>query len=261
MSWTSRKAGPVAAVILCAYVMSGSASAQTLMQPTAAPAAKPAAPPRPAAKLIYLSPDFLAHPGAVLSMPPNPGSPEGQRDLAAAKVVQAAAGPDRIALAVADDKNETVWFYGDVLPGFEASKLPLTAKLFADARNDENFEANRFKDFFARQRPFDVDHTVKTCVPSVYDAAPRSYPSGHATLGYSLGVILAHLIPEKAEAILARAKVYGESRVVCGVHFPSDITASETLGTAAALEMMHNATFKKAFDAAKAELVTAGLTK
>jgi acid phosphatase (class A) len=251
--------------LLASAALTASAHAQVLIQPTnAAPVATNAAPtpakPKPA--LVYLSPDFLANPGLILPVPPKPDSVEGKLELAAVKAVQAAASPERIALATRDDKVESVWLYSDVLPaGFTPEKLPLTAKLFEAASNDQGIEANVFKPFFARIRPFDVDHSIKTCVPSTYGKVPRSYPSGHTTLGYSLGIVLAHLMPEKAEIILSRAKVYGESRVVCGVHFPSDAVASQALGTAIALELLRNPAFKKDFDAAKAELVTAGLTK
>jgi acid phosphatase (class A) len=247
--------------------MAGATHAQTLTKPTplVAPAppapGAPVPPPRPTPRLIYLSPSFLANPGVIVPPPPAPGSVEAMRDLAAVMAVQAAASPERIALAASDDKIETVWRFSDVLPGFEAAKLPLTDKLFTAARNDQNFEGNVFKPFFARPRPYDIDSNINTCVPSFYGRPPRSYPSGHATLGYSLGIILAHLIPEKAGVILERARVYGESRVVCGVHFPTDIVASQALGTAVALELMRNPTFKAEFDAAKAELVAAGLTR
>jgi acid phosphatase (class A) len=248
------------AVFLCAFA--APVAAQTLMPPRepVSAAAKPAAV-KQAVKLNYLPADFLAHPDTLVPKPPVPDSAEGQRDLAAMKALQAAATPERIARAVADDKTETVWAFADVLPGFTEAKLPATAKLFEAARIDQEEEADRFKTFFARQRPFDIDRTVKVCVPTAFGAKPRSYPSGHATLGYSLGIVLANLIPEKAEAILTRAKAYGESRVICGVHFPSDLTASQGLGTAIALEFMDSPAFKKDFAAAKAELITAGLTK
>jgi acid phosphatase (class A) len=78
---------------------------------------------------------------------------------------------------------------------------------------------------------------------------------------YSLGIFLAHPSLEKTGVILVCARVYGESRVVCGVHFLTDIVANQALGTAAALELMRNPTFKTEFDAAKAELVAAGFTR
>jgi acid phosphatase (class A) len=255
---------PFLAILLAGSALSVIASgamAQTLTTPSqpASNAAPRAA--KPAPQLIYLSPEFLSQPGLILPVPPTPESAEGKADLAAAKAMQAAASPERIAQAAYDDGHETVWVFGDVLPGFDEAKLPMTAKLFAAARNDQNIEGNVFKAYFARVRPFDVDHSIKTCVPSVYGKVPRSYPSGHATLGYSLGIVLANLIPEKADVILARAHDYANSRVICGVHYPSDLTASQVLATAIALEWMRTPAFRKDYDAAKAELIAAGLTK
>jgi acid phosphatase (class A) len=260
---TIMKKTVLTAVALSVLVI-GTGHAQILTKPTplVAPATgTPAPAPRPTPKFIYLSPTFLANPGLIVPPPPSAGSPEAMRDLAAVMSMQAAATPERIALAASDDKIETVWRYSDVLPGFEASKLPLTDKLFTAARNDQNIVGNVFKPFFARPRPYEIDPNIGTCVPSNTGKPPRSYPSGHALMGYSLGIILAQLIPEKASVILERARIYGESRVICGVHFPSDIVASQAVGTAVALQLMGNPSFKAEFDAAKAELVAAGLTR
>jgi acid phosphatase (class A) len=93
------------------------------------------------------------------------------------------------------------------------------------------------------------------------NAAPlTSYPSGHATLGYSTGFILAALMPEKAQAILTRAKEYAWSRVVCGAHYESDIEASHVLGTELAMMMLENPAFHAQFEAAREELRAGGLT-
>ena len=248
--------------VLCA-LLSGTGHAQALLKPTplvAPEAGAPAPAPRPTPRFIYLSPSFLSNPGLIIPPPPAAGSPEALRDLAAVIAVQAAATPERIAFAAGDDKVETIWRFADVLPGFEASKLPLTAKLFAAARNDQNIVGTLFKSYFARPRPYEIDPNIGTCVATNTGKPPRSYPSGHATMGYSLGLILAQLIPEKASLILERARVYAESRIVCGVHYPTDIIASQAIGTAVALELLGNPNFKAEFDAARAELIAAGLT-
>jgi hypothetical protein len=55
-------------------------------------------------------------------------------------------------------------------------------------------------------------------------------PSGHTTMAYLMGAVLAHNIPAKASAIMARAAVYGQSRIVCEEHSRSDVTDGEALG-------------------------------
>jgi acid phosphatase (class A) len=106
-----------------------------------------------------------------------------------------------------------------------------------------------------------VDPRVQTCAP--HDAGPglTSYPSGHSMLGYELGVVLASLMPEKAQAILARASLYGENRILCGFHFRSDVAAGQQFGSVLAVEMLHHPVFQGWFKEAKAELKTAGLTR
>ncbi len=42
-----------------------------------------------------------------------------------------------------------------------------------------------------------------------------------------MGVVLAAVMPDKAQIILARASEFGEHRLVCGVHFRSDIVAGQ----------------------------------
>jgi acid phosphatase (class A) len=83
------------------------------------------------------------------------------------------------------------------------------------------------------------------------------YPSGHSSLAFSMGVVLASLIPEKSQAILARASEYAEHRLVCGVHYRSDIVAGQQFGTILALRLMQNPTFRAQMDRARAEFGSA----
>ena len=69
-----------------------------------------------------------------------------------------------------------------------------------------------------------------------------------------MGVVLASLVPEKSQIILARAAEFGEHRLVCGVHFRSDIVAGQEFGTVLALRLMQKPAFKADMEAARAEL-------
>jgi acid phosphatase (class A) len=46
-----------------------------------------------------------------------------------------------------------------------------------------------------------------------------SYPSGHTAIGLAWALILCELFPENANLILDRGRAFGESRVVCNVHW------------------------------------------
>lgn len=56
--------------------------------------------------------------------------------------------------------------------------------------------------------------------------AHDSYPSGHAMTGYLEAFTLIEIAPEMRTAILQRADEFARSRMICGVHYSSDIEAS-----------------------------------
>ena len=53
-----------------------------------------------------------------------------------------------------------------------------------------------------------------------------SFPSGHTNYAYTDSVLIAMLVPQDYQSMLARASAYGNSRIVLGVHYPLDIIAS-----------------------------------
>ncbi len=59
-----------------------------------------------------------------------------------------------------------------------------------------------------------------------------SYLSGHTMVGDLTGLALTQMVPERSAAILARAQQYGQHRVVCGVHYPTDVEASHLIALA-----------------------------
>ena len=196
-------------------------------------------------------------PARLLPPPPADGSPAAKAERAELDQIVAARTPDALAQATADDEIENPTIYRAVIgEGFDLDKLPATSKMLADVMREQRAAANRAKKFFQRARPWVAEPDLKTCGPRGIDWH-SSYPSGHATMGYSVGVILAAAIPEKAQAILTRANGYAENRLVCGMHFRRDIVAGEVLGTTVAVTLLHDQAFKTEFDAAEQELKAA----
>ena len=144
-------------------------------------------------------------------------------------------------------------------PQFDLKKLPATAKLFGDLGVTEDEVSKVYKSYFKRPRPWIVDPHLKTCQAHKPGPALNSYPSGHATVAFLMGVVLASIIPDKAQAILERSEQFAENRLVCGMHFRSDIIAGQTFGTLLAVELMQSASFTPEYDAAAAELHAAHL--
>jgi acid phosphatase (class A) len=200
-------------------------------------------------------------PSRLLPPPVADGSDRQKAELAEVERVYHSRSPERLAQAEWDDKHESVELFQSTLgPSFDLSKLPATAHLLAMEDNDQGLGATAAKRYFMRKRPWAIDPSLVACDYAPNAPTLTSYPSGHATLSYSMGYVLAALMPEKAQAILQRAQDYAYSRVVCGAHYPSDIEASHALGVELAMMMMENPKVHQAFEAARAELQAAGLT-
>ena len=163
-------------------------------------------------------------------------------------------------LAIKDALNESVGFFSDTLAGFDIAKLPKTKSLFDKVKYNAGYEARSFKNYFKTKRPYQVDSDIQVCVAPKPSNLDRSYPSGHTTMGYAMGVVLANLVPEKAKEIMERSRLYGENRINCGAHFPSDVSGGQVLGTLVAKELLKNNEFQLLMKASKEELYSAGLT-
>lgn len=197
-------------------------------------------------------------PAQLLPAPPADGSVTQKQEMDELHHIQSTMTAADFAAAARDDKAEDVSAFAAVMgPGFDLAKLPKTAALFAIVRAEEKSAAKLAKTYFLRNRPWTQDPALKTCTRS--DAPPSSYPSGHATMGYSMAVVLAAMAPDKGPALLKRAQSYAENRLACGVHYRSDIVAGQVLGTVVAEELLLNPAFRQAFEAAKVELRDAKL--
>ena len=84
-----------------------------------------------------------------------------------------------------------------------------------------------------------------------------SYPSGHAMTAWSWGLILAEAVPARADAVLVLGKDSGDSRMICGVHFISDVEAGRTLGSAMVSRLHATPAFAADLKKAKRELARA----
>ena len=211
------------------------------------------------AAAAWAQPEIAAE--RLLPPPPAVGSPRAVAELAEVKQLQAAATPEQLAAAAYDDLHEDGTIFTAVLgPAFDPAKLPATQKLLADVGKAEDEATKAPKAFFHRDRPWLVDSTVKTCTTHKPGPAANSYPSGHATVGFAMAEVMAALVPDKAQPILARATVFAENRLVCGYHFRSDIVAGQELGTVVALRLMADPAFQAQMASARRELQAAHIT-
>ena len=83
-----------------------------------------------------------------------------------------------------------------------------------------------------------------------------SYPSGHTTMGWGITLVLAEINPARQDEVLKRGYEYGESRVIVGFHYQSDVDHARIL-TSALINRLHaNDDFIKQMQKAKAEFLS-----
>lgn len=111
------------------------------------------------------------------------------------------------------------------------------------------------KNHYQRIRPFVVNMQA-SCTPDEEKELRQdgSYPSGHTAIGWTWALILAEIDPDRADAILSRGYAFGQSRVVCGAHWQSDVTAGRVIGAAVVAKLHSDPVFRVQLDAAKKEL-------
>jgi acid phosphatase (class A) len=185
--------------------------------------------------------------------PPADGSADSKAEFAELKAIAARSSPQELAAAARDAKDEKPDLFNSTV-GFDISAMPETNKLLMMVLEEEGADVKAAKKYFHRVRPYSADPTIKTCEPVKPGKAANSYPSGHASLAFSTGVVLASLLPAKSQAIMARASEYAQHRLVCGVHFRSDIVAGQQYGTIIALKLMDNPAFQAQMAKARTEL-------
>ena len=198
----------------------------------------------------YLSPSSVDL-VRILAPPPTPDSAAGKADLKAVLDAQENRTPAEVASAQAD-AEVSVFRFADVIgAGFNAANLPITAKFFDRVRAAESPLVKAAKLFFNRPRPFLVDPAIKPIIKQPPDA---SYPSGHSTFAYTVAIILANMLPEKAAAIFDRAGIYAHNRVVAGVHYPADVEAGRISGSVIDNVLLHDAHFLADYEKARSEV-------
>ena len=107
------------------------------------------------------------------------------------------------------------------------------------------------KAHFARPRPYELSAEVK---PVLAPPMGESYPSGHTMDAYLSAILLARMVPEKRDELFARAAAAGQSRVVAGVHYPTDLEGGRISAVALAVELLHNPEALDDFNRARREL-------
>ena len=143
-------------------------------------------------------------------------------------------------------KRDAVWSYEALLAEFNIpfgltispENTPEIWKLMVTSLTTTDAMRVAPKAFYHRQRPFERFEDKMLTDEEDDLRGEGSYPSGHTLLGWCSALLLSEINPERADTILKRGYMYGESRVIVGAHWQSDVDAGR-LAAAAAYSRMH----------------------
>ena len=166
--------------------------------------------------------------------------------------------PERAAIAIRD----AVWNIDSTLAeyfvpfGLELSfeKTPELYTFMVRSIKTCDQMGTRAKWFYKRKRPFmRMNEHMLTRNEEEGLINNGSYPSGHTIRGWSAALLLAELNPAAADTILARGMMYGDSRVIVGAHWQSDVDAGRLAGSVAVLTLHTCPEFMEELEKARAE--------
>ena len=207
----------------------------------------------------YLTKEEVPDSLALLPPPPAAGSGALSADEEANRAGRALRGTPRFAQAT-EDANLTFPRAAGALAC--ALGAPITEQdtphlytLLRRVLSDAGYSTGAAKNKYMRKRPFLVNGEP-TCTPAdEKDLAKQgSYPSGHSAAGWAWGLVLAEIAPDRAEAVVERGRAFGQSRVVCNVHWQADVNEGRILGAATVARLHGDAAFRADLAAAKKEL-------
>lgn len=195
----------------------------------------------------------------ILPIAPQPGTIRYEADRKAFLATRSMKDTPRWALAINDVNQFILLKDMSCALGVELTpqNAPRLSAIVTKMAADVSRATNRPKDIYQRKRPYLIDEGA-ICVPKDPAlAASPDYPSGHATWGWSVALVLAELAPDRATQILVRGRAYGESRMVCGVHNMSAVEAARTNASAVVAGLHGSAAFRADMDAAREEVAQA----
>ena len=169
--------------------------------------------------------------------------------------------PERAAIA----RRDAVWSYEALFAEFNVpfgltiskTETPEIWKLLETSLVTTDQMRVEPKAFYKRMRPYVRFHehilTYDAEEDEVELGREGSYPSGHTMRGWTPALLLAELNPAAADTLYARGWMYGESRVIVGAHWQSDIDNTRVAASIGFAALHTSAEFREQMAKAQAE--------
>jgi membrane-associated phospholipid phosphatase len=119
------------------------------------------------------------------------------------------------------------------------SGTPNIYKLLDTIRDLAGNSTEIAKDYYKRERPFaKLNDDAQNPNHQKAITGSYSYPSGHTSFGWLVGLALSEINPACQEKVMARAYEFGQSRVIGGYHWQTDVDAGR-LAAGACFARLH----------------------
>lgn len=206
----------------------------------------------------YLPPTALPNSLALVPPAPTPGTAVYALDDAVSKANLALQGSPRWQQATSDADlsfpHTAETFSCAMGIPINDTETPHLYMLLRRSFTDAALSTYAAKNHYSRTRPFMENHHP-TCTPNdeAFLRKDGSYPSGHTTIGWAWALILTEIAPTHTDAILARGRSFGDSRLVCNVHWQSDVNEGRIMGASTVARLHADPAFLADLNAAKAD--------
>ena len=258
--------GRISTVLVAALLIASCSTAKKAAQVQQAPAQVSTVQRGASSSTAYMEEDELPDASVYLPSPTKPGDPLFQGDLAYYAWGKEVRETPRGTLAHDDASSSMSYVAKRMEPAlgflFDAETTPNLYRLLSKSYTTTNNANKKTKSFYNRKRPY-VEFDEPTGVPEGERGSRNSasYPSGHSTRGWTIALVLAELMPERSEQILKVGYEYGESRVIVGYHYQSDVDAARIAASAALAVLHSNEEFQEDMALAREELRALGYLK
>lgn len=185
----------------------------------------------------------------ILPEPPAYNSTRYQDDWAMYQWGKSIRNTERGKLAIEDAGINAGYFMKRLSPAvgkeLTPEKYPILFRLLSKAHLTEQQAGRSAKKHFARVRPYQ-QFKEPSAVPMAENPTDyTSYPSGHTHASWLAGMILTAIDPDHAEEIMKIAYEMGQSRVIVGFHYQSDIEAGRVAGSVTFARLCAEEEFQK----------------
>jgi acid phosphatase (class A) len=210
----------------------------------------------PGVLIGYLSHDVIPN---GISLIPEPSEDNSVEDTRLNKLVLAQKGSRRWEIATEDDNLEfpkaANIFSCAIDAEISQENTPQLYRLLRRSATDAGLSTYAAKKHYQKNRPFMINN-APICVPEkeAHLRTSGSYPSGHTAIGWTWALMFSELAPKYSDRALSRGWSFGESRLICNVHWQSDVQAGRTMGAATFARLHANTEFTSAMAAAKLEI-------